>query len=68
MPPCGLSPNERSNGLSLRESPWDPALRDCEKFDPVGREWVAEVFLATGSAKGAVRETVVKLNGGDGCR
>jgi len=26
MQPWGLSPNERSNGLSLRESPWDPAL------------------------------------------
>ena len=32
-PPFGLSPNELSNGLLLRKSPWDPALRGCEKIE-----------------------------------
>jgi len=34
MPPFGLSPNKRNNGLSLRESPWDPALTYRALTDP----------------------------------
>jgi len=39
-----------------------------KEFEPAGREWIVVVFLATGSAKGAVRDTGVKMNDGDGCR
>gem|GEM_PF-1955217 len=34
MPPFGLSPDWRNNGLSLRESPWDPALTYRALTDP----------------------------------
>jgi len=34
---AGLSPSERNNGLLLRKSPWDPALRGCKKM--IGRDW-----------------------------
>jgi|GEM_PF-1990544 len=69
--PFRLSPNERNNGLSLRESPYTRSIRGCEKIEPVGREWIVEVFVAlvlTGLAKGAVRETVVRMNDGNGCK
>jgi len=65
-PPFGLS-----NGLSLRESPYARSIRGCERFDWAGREWIVEVFVALALAKlakGAVRETVVKVNGGNGCK
>jgi len=44
-------------------------LRGCEKFEPAGRGWIVEVFVVlavAGLAKGAVRETVVKMNDGNG--
>jgi len=62
------APYGLSNGLLLRKSPWARSIRGREEFELAGRERMFEVFAAlavAGLAKGAVRETGVKMNDGN---